>query len=970
MSTTTRQEHMTVEQEAIAATERILRPFLDDINGNLLLSKEPLRLSLTARQLCLLAVTWNSLCTQKIIIVKEDELAMVVSIMNVLTKILNSRNKWFVINDTLSPHEHDGTVHTTLSLAYHALLAADTNTIHIINASTFVRLQAPNPTLYQQNILSLNRHETFSRRDLLAKLTYLGFERTNTLSSGTYQVRGEAIDIRSPANTETLTVIFHGEVIEQMLRDKKTEVSHCAIHPNFFPSDTVSWNSLFKTKIVFRPHFLDTLMIGYTVITDAAAPSIAFPVPDALSQTSPLWNIVEARRDRDERTRENIPWGNMPDVIGNLQVGEYAVHADHGIGRYEGTAIRSINNETHEYFVLRYAEGDSLSVPVELAYKLSAYIGGTIPTVHRLGGTLWKRTARKARYDAHRYAQELLSIARTRHQSRRASFTIDHALEDRLEKTFPYPLTEGQRRSWSEIQQDFASDIPMDRLVIGDVGFGKTELAVRAAAHAVSHGHQVAVLAPTTLLVQQHTDTFRERLSGTAIRIDQLSRFISQAAQQLVKKDIASGRADIVIGTHAILGKEIRWHTLGLGIIDEEQRFGVPQKEHFKQMRSAIDVLSLSATPIPRTLSMALAGLYSLSLIDTAPKGRREITTMVCKASDDVIARALEKELARGGQVYAVAPKIRQLKQIQHTIHTLAPKASLAIAHGALSAKRLSSVMHAFDTGKVDILISSNIVENGLDLSNVNTIIVWNAPHFGLADLYQLRGRVGRRDRTGFAYFLYDQEHLTHPQRERLAAITEASRLGSGWELARRDLEIRGAGNLIGKEQSGTITTVGIQLYLDMVRDAIDLDEISDLEIALSLRAILPTLYISDSDERTRWYQRIARAKKNQDIETIRSTLARQFGNLPKETENLLLLVSLRNAARKHGISKISSSIISPPDEDPYARLAIETNHATSLLELLSPMGTWTLRNNAMTLDINTITTHLIQKMITLLAST
>ncbi|MGH9858344.1 MAG: DEAD/DEAH box helicase, partial [Acidobacteriota bacterium] len=439
------------------------------------------------------------------------------------------------------------------------------------------------------------------------------------------------------------------------------------------------------------------------------------------------------------------------ELMSVLEEGWPAVHSDHGIGIFEGLQRRTLDTTEKEYLVLRYAEGDSLSVPVEFAYKVTAYVGRDQPSIYRLGGTLWFKTKKRAKEDAATFAKELLFVAGQRETTTRPPYTIAPDIEKKLEDSFPYEMTLDQRRTWQEIQDDLRRSHPMNRLVVGDVGFGKTEVALRSAYHVAKNGRQVAVLAPTTLLVQQHFDTFTQRLPKD-VPIILLSRFVSNVEQNRVRQMIADGEAMIAIGTHALLSSGTRWHNLGLVILDEEQRFGVKQKEHFKKIRASADVMSLSATPIPRTLSMALSGLRSLSLIATPPEGRKSVKTFVRPATPTLLTEILQRELGRGGQVYVVAPKIRHLSAIAEQVRAAHPRARVAIAHGQLPDTSLSNIVHDFDTGAIDILISSSIVENGLDLPNANTMIVWHATHFGLAQLYQLRGRVGRRDRQGYAY--------------------------------------------------------------------------------------------------------------------------------------------------------------------------------------------------------------------------
>lgn len=582
---------------------------------------------------------------------------------------------------------------------------------------------------------------------------------------------------------------------------------------------------------------------------------------------------------------------------------------------------------------------------------------------------------RKAKHDAAQFAKELLDISRKRQRAAREPYHVKPHTVEELAATFTYELTPDQEKTWEEVAADLGGSQPMDRLVVGDVGYGKTEIAVRAARHVIDNGKQVALLAPTTLLVQQHFDTVRERLPAHAQDIHLLSRFTSKKQNAATLKAIHDGTARIVVGTHALLGSKVDWHALGLVVIDEEQRFGVKQKEHFKKLRASVDILSLSATPIPRTLSMALTGLRSLSIINTPPAGRRSIKTYVHRVSDQVLRKAVDQELGRGGQIYMVAPKIRHLNAIKKRVETLYPKARIEIAHGRLPDTELGSIVEKFDAGHIDILISSSIVENGLDLPNVNTMIVWHAPHFGLSDLYQLRGRIGRRQRQGYAYFLYNQAELTSVQRQRLAALTETSSLDQrntgrspGWEIARRDLEMRGAGNVLGAQQSGSLEAVGVQLYLDLINRAAEEETIDvETDIQLPLPTIIPIHYIQDPATRTTWYQRITRAKNDAQLETYRKDLIARYGRMPAETQNLFLIVRLQKSAARAGINKIHTKTISPPDEDPYYRLLVDGKNLPHLIRQLGSLGNWVVRGNTMTLDIANITPALIHQIIELL---
>lgn len=810
---------------------------------------------------------------------------------------------WHIVADTLTPPEQAAVITTNLTTALHAALRLDKNAHILIPQSAADTLRLPDPTAYQASAKSLTVHQRLALNSLIQMLIKQGYVRSRQSATiNSFHVRGEAVDISHPALPGTLTLTFHGAELEQIISTqdrRRTTLQNIVIPPAKFPSATVPLEQ-------FAQHF---------PVTTIDLPPFLFP-STASSPAAPI-NRQQAL-----------------ELIGSLEIGQPAVHADHGIGTYEGLQQKITDDIESEYLVLQYAAGDVLFVPVEFAHKVTPYIGEGTPTVHRLGGTVWSKTKHKAKEEAAAFANELLKTAGERTHARRAPYTIHPAIEDELDHTFPYDLTPDQTRTWQEVRRDLADAHPLDRLVVGDVGFGKTEIAVRAARHAVENGRQVALIAPTTLLVQQHADTFRQRLPKLVKKIGMVSRFTSPAETRAVKKSLASGQTTIAIGTHALLSSNIQWKNLGLVIIDEEQKFGVRHKEHFKKLRAAVDILSLSATPIPRTLAMALSGLRELSLIQTAPAGRRAVATHIGSFSEKILDKALAVELARAGQIYIVAAKISHLPSIQRYVSGHFPDARIALAHGQLDNRKLARVMHDFDTGDLDILISSNIVENGLDLPNANTLIVWNATDFGLADLYQLRGRIGRRDRQGFAYFFYHQQALTPTQRQRLASLTEASRLGAGWTVARRDLEIRGAGSLLGAKQHGSANEVGVQLYLDLINQAVQdsrgQSPVAQSEINLPLPAFFPATYIPSTAERAQMYQRLARAAAS-DLDSHAEQLARRFGPLPDVAQNLILQLKLQRAAAEVGITKIDAKRVTPLGEPTFFRVTLHSPTLTTI---------------------------------------
>ncbi len=501
-----------------------------------------------------------------------------------------------------------------------------------------------------------------------------------------------------------------------------------------------------------------------------------------------------------------------------LKENDYAVHLDHGIGIYKGV----IERNREKYFLLAYARNDKLLVPLKLEEKISPYVGLEKPIVHRLGGSLWRNTKRKAKEDTVKFAQQLLELYAAREQSQGHAFPKETWMEKELAADFPYQETPDQEKAIAEVFCDMEKEAAMDHLVCGDVGFGKTEVALRAAFKAVLAGKQAAILAPTTILAKQHWETFKARLEKFSVRAALLSRLTPQKEQPRIIEDLNAGKIDIVIGTHRLIQKDVSFKDLGLLVIDEEQRFGVKQKEKLKTLKASVDVLSLSATPIPRTLHLALAGLRRISQITTPPLGRRAIKTFVLPSNQKIVAQAINFELQRGGQVYFLHNRVATIEAQARQLKKLFPQAKIARIHGRLNEREMTRIIDDFKNKKIDILVATTIIENGLDFPAVNTLLVADASRLGLAQSYQLRGRVGRSDLQAFAYFLYPAKRLTQKATQRLDALREAQSLGSGYNLALRDLEIRGAGNILGREQSGALNTVGLNLYYQMLSETIE----------------------------------------------------------------------------------------------------------------------------------------------------
>lgn len=500
----------------------------------------------------------------------------------------------------------------------------------------------------------------------------------------------------------------------------------------------------------------------------------------------------------------------------NLKPGDYLVHLDHGIGKFR----EIIHEKSGDYYILEYAEGDTLWIPVGLERKLGRYIGFKNPRISRLGSPLWERTKRKIRADAEKFARELLLLYAKREVTQRPPYPEDRELEKSLAAGFGFEETEDQLLALEDIDRDFSQESPMDRILCGDVGFGKTEVALRAAFRASLTGKQVALISPTTLLAWQHYQTFEERLRSFPVRLALLSRTESKKEQKHNLEDLRVGTIDIIIGTHRLLSKDVVFKDLGLVIIDEEQRFGVKQKEHFKKLRAETDILSLSATPIPRTLYFVLSGLRSISTIQSPPPGRLPIETHVLAWKKDLVRTLIEDELKRGGQVYVLYNRVETIELMRRELEELLPQARMDTIHGKLPEKKLIQTIEAFGKKKIQVLVATTIIENGLDFPNVNTLVVRDATRLGLAQAYQIRGRVGRSHIRARAYFFYPARKLKGKALERLTALKEAEELGSGYQLALRDLEIRGAGNILGKEQSGAVNRVGLNLYCQILAQA------------------------------------------------------------------------------------------------------------------------------------------------------
>jgi len=609
----------------------------------------------------------------------------------------------------------------------------------------------------------------------------------------------------------------------------------------------------------------------------------------------------------------------------DITPGDYAVHIEHGIARFTGVTTMSTNNTEKEYLVLQYANGDKLYVPTDQIDRVNRYIGAgdRPPVLSRLGTQEWTRTKQRAKESVESIAQELLALYAAREVVPGFASSQDTVWQQELEASFPYVETPDQIEAIKQVKADMEKTKPMDRLVCGDVGYGKTEVAIRATFKAVMDNKQVAVLVPTTVLAQQHFSTFNQRLDAFPIRIEVLSRFRTAKEQQAIVDGLTNGSVDICIGTHRLLQKDIAFKDLGLLIIDEEQRFGVAHKEHLKQMRREVDVLTLSATPIPRTLHMSLVGVRDMSTMETPPEERLPIKTYVAAYNDQLVREAVLRELERNGQVFFVQNRVQNIAFVAGKLRSLVPEAKIAIAHGQMPEAELEAVMTDFTQGKSDILVCTTIIESGLDMPNVNTLIVNKADKFGLTQLYQLRGRVGRGTNLAYAYFLFDKgERLTPTAEKRLRTIFEATELGAGFGIAMKDLEIRGAGTLLGMRQSGYISAVGFSLYTRLLADAVEEQKAKQAgmptekvkpsrlpapTIDLPLAAYIPEEYVSDLDTRLSLYLNLVKLEKVEQIEDLANEFSDRFGSLPPEVKNLLYVVKLKVLAARASIESIST---------------------------------------------------------------
>jgi len=645
--------------------------------------------------------------------------------------------------------------------------------------------------------------------------------------------------------------------------------------------------------------------------------------------------------------------------ISELKPGDYVVHLDHGVGKFFGMASHEVEGVTKEYFILQYSGADKLYVPIENANKISRYIGMAHPKVHRLSGGNWHQITKKVKEETKVLARQLLKLYAQRAMVKAPAFSEDTTEEVALEKSFKYQETDDQRKAIQEVKEDLKKEQPMDRLICGDVGFGKTEVAIRAAFKAAMNNKQVALLSPTTILTQQHYDTFCERLKNFPIKIAVLSRFESKKDQKKTIDELKNGLVDIIIGTHRLLSPDVKFKNLGLVIIDEEQRFGVRDKEKLKALRSEAHILTLTATPIPRTMNIALAGIRDVSTIQTPPEGRLPIETIIEPYSEATVKKAISHELTRKGQVYFLHNRVETISSVTSELKKLLPKMKIGIAHGQLPEKELAQTMQKFDRQKINVLACSTIIENGLDLPNVNTLIVDNSTRFGLAQLYQLRGRIGRGWQKAYAYFLYRSKELTAQAKKRLQALLEARELGSGFQLALRDLEIRGAGSILGRDQHGHIASIGYSLYTRLLAQTIEelkegrsLEPIRDISIDLPLAAYIPKEFIPRQDQRIILYQKMASISNLEELRKLKADIKK---NLPAPLENLFQILELKILCQKTDISSLDTVSLPTPSGERVKKIIIKfikLIHPDQIGQLLKRNQAWQFTQDSIKIDL------------------
>ena len=619
---------------------------------------------------------------------------------------------------------------------------------------------------------------------------------------------------------------------------------------------------------------------------------------------------------RRKKKKSKRAAGSQIKSFSDVQEGDYVVHESHGIGKFMGIEQLVVQGVKKDYLKVKYAGEDSLYIPVDQLGMLQKYVGGdgVTPRLNKLSGNEWKMTKARAQKAVDDMADELLRVSAARMNEKGYAFSEDTVWQREFEDSFPYTETDDQLRCAEEIKKDMEKDSPMDRLLCGDVGFGKTEVAARALFKCVADGKQAAVLVPTTLLANQHYYTLKGRFEKFPVKVEMMSRFRSAAQQKKIIEGLEKGSVDLVIGTHRLLSQDVKFKDLGLLVIDEEQRFGVKHKERLKQLKTNVDVLTLSATPIPRTLHMSLSGVKNMSVIEESPEDRYPVQTYVMEQDDFVIREAIEKELARGGQVYVLYNRVESINRVASHIESLVPDADVVVGHGKMREKQLENIILDFSEGEYNVLVATTIIESGIDIPNVNTMIILNADRFGLAQLHQLRGRVGRSGRMAYAYLMYTRDkNLSEIAEKRLRAVKEFTEFGSGFRIAMKDLELRGAGNILGTEQSGHMLSIGYELYCKMLQEAVDnakgaevMPQAEETAFSLPIPAVIPKRYIDNEVLRLQMYKKIAMIENDEDETEIVDELLDRFGDIPKDTMNLVKISKVRAMAGKLGVKEIT----------------------------------------------------------------
>ncbi|TMB72682.1 MAG: transcription-repair coupling factor [Chloroflexi bacterium] len=679
----------------------------------------------------------------------------------------------------------------------------------------------------------------------------------------------------------------HESQADERREELRTQgLATAAFPPPYVPRDALERAAAARGSVRVRPAEL-----GLRVFTDA--------------------EVFGFRKPRHpERRRRRVAVGSF---LSDLKPGDHVVHEEHGIARFEQFITKEVAGVVREYLELRFAGTDVVALPTERVDRVTRYVGGTPPALSALGGREWAATKRKAKKAVEEIARELIKLYAAREMVHAHAFGKDTPWQIEMENAFPFTETPDQLQAIEDAKRDMERARPMDRLIVGDVGYGKTEVALRAAFKAVQDGKQVAVLVPTTVLAQQHYETFVERLETFPVRVAVLSRFRTTSEQKEVVAQLDTGEVDVVIGTHRLLQKDVRFRDLGLLVIDEEHRFGVKHKERLKQLRTEVHVLSMTATPIPRTLHMALSGVRDISVIETPPESRQPIETHVVERTDDVLREAILREMDRGGQVYYVHNRVQGIEHETQRLRKLVPNARFVVAHGQMDDRKLERVMVEFADAEHDVLVCTTIIESGLDIPNVNTIVIDRAGHLGLAQLYQLRGRVGRSAAKAYAYLFYQkEERLTDDARKRLQAVFEASELGAGFKIAMHDLEIRGAGNILGAEQHGHVAAIGFELYTQMLEEAVNEErgaprtaELPDVVVDLALSTAIPDDYVPSRQRKLELYRRIAELRSLDELAALREELRDRYGPPPEPMRNLLYGVEVKLRAVAAGATEV-----------------------------------------------------------------